>query len=174
MCSTAIVPYAGLGLDRAADRRDDPAWIAAMRADRRARVWPLWRDQCLLAGDPPAPLAIPVGPDADQARLVLLGLHEGIPYFTVDLSDLPLAEALASVAADTAADIRSLFAGLSAVQAGTLAYARGLLYWDRHRLARGGGVRRSSPPFVLKRSFIPNGVGDSPPRIPGVPPVDVP
>ena len=112
MCSTAIVPYAGLGLDRAADRRDDPAWIAAMRADRRARVWPLWRDQCLLAGDPPAPLAIPVGPDADQARLVLLGLHEGIPYFTVDLSDLPLAEALASVAADTAADIRSLFAGL--------------------------------------------------------------
>jgi NAD+ diphosphatase len=133
MRTAAVVPYAGLGLDRAADRRDDPAWLAAMRADRRARVWPLWRDQCLLAGDPPVPLAIPVGPDVDQARLVLLGLHEGIPYFTIDLSDLALAEALASVAADTAADIRSVFTGLSAVQAGALAYARGLLYWDRQQ-----------------------------------------
>jgi NAD+ diphosphatase len=44
---TANVPYAGLGLDRASGRREDPAWVAALAADPRARFRPLWRDQCL-------------------------------------------------------------------------------------------------------------------------------
>ena len=32
-----MVPYAGLGLDRATDRREDPGWVAAQVADGRAR-----------------------------------------------------------------------------------------------------------------------------------------
>jgi NAD+ diphosphatase len=131
----AAVPYNGLGLDRATGRRDDPAWVAALAAAPLARVWPLWRDQCLIAGDPADPVVLPVGAvdGADPARLVLLGLDDGVPDFAVDLSDLSLEDALASAGADATADIRTLFAGLPAVQAGLLAYARGLLYWNRYQ-----------------------------------------
>jgi NAD+ diphosphatase len=131
----AAVPYAGLGLDRATGRRDDPAWVAGLTADPRARVRPLWRDQCLVAGDPPTPLKLPVGAidGADPARLVLLGLDDGAPDFAGDLSDLALEDALTSAGADAAADIRALVAGLPAGQASALAYARGLLYWNRHQ-----------------------------------------
>ncbi|HTX82485.1 MAG TPA: NAD(+) diphosphatase [Streptosporangiaceae bacterium] len=129
------VPYAGLGLDRATDRREDPAWAAALAAEPRARVRPLWRDQCLIAGDPPVPLVLKVADldEADPQRLVLLGLDDGAPEFAVDLSDLSLADALAATGADAVADIRSLFANLSAMEAGILAYARGLLYWSRNQ-----------------------------------------
>lgn len=127
--------YAGLGLDRGGDRRADPAWIAGLAADPRAIVRPLWRDQCLVAGEPPAPLALPVGTvdGIDPARLVFLGLDEAVPNFAVDLSDLPLDDALARVGADEAADIRSLFTGLPAAEAAAFAYARGLLYWHRNQ-----------------------------------------
>jgi NAD+ diphosphatase len=131
----ADVPYAGLGLDRATGRRDDPVWVAVLAADPRARVRPLWRDQCLVAGDPPAPLVLPPGAVgvADPAEFVLLGLDGGVPEFAVDLSGLDLADALASTGADAAADIRSLFAGLPPAEAGALAYARGVLRWNRHQ-----------------------------------------
>ena len=129
------VPYAGSGLDRATDRREDPAWVATLRADPRARVWPLWRDQCLMAGDPPALVRLPADAisGADPAGLVLLGLDDGAPDFAVDLSDLALEDALTGAGADATADIRSLFAGLPASKASTLAYARGLLYWNRQQ-----------------------------------------
>jgi NAD+ diphosphatase len=128
------VPYAGLGLDRATDRREDPAWVATLAADSRARVRPLWRDQCLVAGHPPVPLVVPAGAlDAAALDLALLGLDDGIPEFAVDLSGLPLDDALARTGADAAADIRSLFAGLPAAEAGALAYARGLLTWNRNQ-----------------------------------------
>ncbi len=38
------IPYAGLGLDRATDRRADPAWVAALAAGGQAQVWPFWRE----------------------------------------------------------------------------------------------------------------------------------
>ncbi len=128
-------PYAGLTLDRLTERREDPGLVATLAADPKARVVPLWRDQCLVAGDPPRPLMLPAGAmdDAGQAQLVLLGLDNGTPYFAVDLSDLGLDEALERVGADAAADIRTLFADLPATLAGVLAYARGLLYWNRHQ-----------------------------------------
>ena len=52
---------------------------------------PLWRDQCLVAGDPPSSalrLKVAAVDGADQHRLVLLGLANGTPEFAVDLSDL--------------------------------------------------------------------------------------
>lgn len=129
------MPYAWLSLDRATDRRADPAWVAGLTADPRARVRPLWRDQCLVAGEPPAPCKLLVGAidGADPAGLVLLGLDGGAPDFAIDLSDLALEDALRATGANAAADIRSLFAGLPAEEAGALAYARGLLYWNRHQ-----------------------------------------
>lgn len=128
------IPYSGLGLDRAVGLRGDPDRLAALAADRRGRIWSLWRDQCLVSGDPPAPVVLPGGTvdGIDPGRLVLLGLdQDGAPDFAIDLSDLTQQDALAAVGADTVADTRSLFAGLPAATAATLAYARGLLYWNR-------------------------------------------
>jgi NAD+ diphosphatase len=131
----AAVPYAGLGLDRAPDRRADPAWMAALAAGPRARVWPLWRDQCLVTGEPPAVVTLPAqaAGGLGAGQLVLLGLEDGSPHFAVDLSGLPLEDALAAAGADAAADIRSLFASLPANRAAALAYARGLLHWNRQQ-----------------------------------------
>jgi NAD+ diphosphatase len=127
------VPYAGLGLDRATDRRDDPAWAAALGSDPRARIRPLWRDECLVAGEPPLPIVLRAGTldGTESGQLVLLGLDGETPEFAVDLSDLTLADALAATGADAVADIRSLFGSLPAAEAGILAYARGLLHWSR-------------------------------------------
>jgi NAD+ diphosphatase len=127
-----MVPYAGLRMDRATDRREDPGWVAAQVADGRARVWPMWRDQCLVAGDAPVPVAVPVA-EADSGKLVLLGVGDGGPEFALDLSELELGDALAEVGADGVADVRALFGGLPAELAGMLAYARGLLYWNRQQ-----------------------------------------
>jgi NAD+ diphosphatase len=126
------VPYAGTGLDRVTGQRQDSAWVAAQAADPRAAVLPLWRDQALVTGDPPALRVLRPG-DVAQDRLVLLGLDDGLPWFAADLSDLARDGALATAGADDAADTRSLFGSLSAAQAGLLAYARGLLYWNRHQ-----------------------------------------
>lgn len=132
--STGLAPlgYAGLGLDRGGDRRADPEWVAGLAADPRAVVRPLWRDQCLVAGDPPAPLVLPVGA-VEPERLVFLGRGDGAPAFAADLSDLPEGDALARVGADGTADIRALYPGLPPEEAAATAYARGLLYWHRNQ-----------------------------------------
>jgi NAD+ diphosphatase len=126
------VPYGGAGLDRVTGRREDADWVAAQAADVRARVLPMWRDQALLAGGPPALCVLPPA-DVEPDGLVLLGLDDGQPWFAADLSDLAIQDALATAGADDTADTRSLFADLPTAQAALLAYARGLLYWNRHQ-----------------------------------------
>ncbi|MDN3354830.1 NAD(+) diphosphatase [Actinomadura sp. DC4] len=128
----APVGYTGLGLDRGGDQRADPSWVAGLAADPRAVVRPLWRDQCLTAGEPPVPLVVPAE-RVDPEDLVFLGSGDGVPTFAADLSDLSRDEALERVGADGTADIRALFAGLPAGEAATLAYARGLLFWHRRQ-----------------------------------------
>ncbi|HTU29393.1 MAG TPA: NAD(+) diphosphatase [Solirubrobacteraceae bacterium] len=127
------VPYAGVRLDRAADRRRDPAWVSAAAADPGARVHPMWRDQCLVSGDPPVPVTLPLAAAGDVSELVLLGIDDRGPLFAVDLSDHELGDARALAAAEAAVDIRSLFRNLTSADAGVLAYARGVLHWNRHQ-----------------------------------------
>jgi NAD+ diphosphatase len=91
----------------------------------------MWMDECLTAGD--RPVVLSGGAIEDSEQLVLLGLDGEVPHFAVDLSDLTRADALARAGADATADIRSLFAGLSANEAATFAFARGLLRWHRHQ-----------------------------------------
>jgi NAD+ diphosphatase len=111
------VTFAGGGLDRAADRRADEAWIAAARNDPRAR-------------------AVLVGPGgvvlADEApRLAPL---EGDGYFLGLASDgAPLFSAAAGVG-DELTGLREAAAVLSHADAGLVAYAAALAHWhDTHR-----------------------------------------
>ncbi|HEX6500486.1 MAG TPA: NAD(+) diphosphatase [Micromonosporaceae bacterium] len=127
------LPYCGAWLDRASARRGDPGWVA----DRltTARLVPMWRDRCLVAGDPPRPVATPGGRAAllDAAGPpVFLGVDGEQAVFAVDLSDLSESDAVAVAGASAVLDVRALAGTLPADEAAVLAYARGILHWSRH------------------------------------------
>lgn len=135
--------YSELALDRAGARRSDPTWVATARADPTASLIPLWRQSCLtrdgipvtLSGRPAATLydALRAGPQPAADRSALLGLDGSAPVFAADLSDLDEAAARNLTGADGIADVRELIATIEQSQAGVLAYARGLLHWNRHQ-----------------------------------------
>ncbi|MGH3860625.1 NAD(+) diphosphatase [Actinokineospora sp.] len=116
--------YTGLNLDRAGARRADDQWLTGLR--KNAKAVALWRDHCLVLNEQPVWVDVPE--DA-----VFLGLDGDTGVFAVDLSDLEEAAAAESVGADAAVDIRRLVSGLDAEAATRLAYARGLLHWNRNQ-----------------------------------------
>ena len=144
------VPYSDCRLDRAAGRRTDESWIARLLHDAPgARLIPLWRDHCLVSGDPPEPV-ISADP-ARRARLgevtppVFLGMDGTTGVFAVDLSPLPEARAAEAAGAERVLDIRQLAGALSPADAAVIAYARGLLYWHRHQGFCGTCGSRTQP-----------------------------
>jgi NAD+ diphosphatase len=143
-----VMPYSGRWLDRAGGRRRDPEWVAASRTAPGARVLPLWRDQCLVAGDPPAPLILPAAASAAVLaaadEVAFLGLDGSGGVFAADLSSVEQAAAISLAGADGAADIRSMVSGPELALAANLAYARGLLHWARnHRFCGTCGATSS-------------------------------
>ena len=126
--------YTGLGLDRASALRSDPAWMRAQRERPDVRLIPLWRDNCLISGGRPVMLAAGRElPGAGAAEAVFLGLSAGAPVFAADLSALERQDALEAAGAGEAADVRSMLGSVSQAEAGLLAYARGLLHWQRRQ-----------------------------------------
>jgi NAD+ diphosphatase len=115
--------FAALELERAAERRDDAAWLATQRASSQARFVafdaegraPVREDRLLLLDATSAPADAPAS---------LLGLrHDGAPVFLLhDSVPMPLdAEWIG---------LREAGTRLPAVDAGLLAYARGLANWQ--------------------------------------------
>jgi NAD+ diphosphatase len=129
------MPYSGLTLDRASSRRGDPAWVAALRDHAGAHVIPLWRDHCLVRDRSPVTLPADAARDilAVAAEPVLLGLDSEGGVFAADLSSLDEPDALKLARADVVLDVRGLVATVTAAEAGTLAYARGILHWNRNQ-----------------------------------------
>lgn len=126
--------YTGTSHDRVPPRRADPQWVAGQLARPDVQVVPMWRDLCLLHD------GVPVVATGDRGReiataageTVLLGLEDGTPVFAADLSAADESAALEMCAAEASIDLRALAAGLPHPLAATLAYARGLLSWNRH------------------------------------------
>ncbi|WP_433533281.1 NAD(+) diphosphatase [Micromonospora sp. CA-263727] len=121
--------------DRAASLRTDPEWVAEQLRRDDILVLPMWRDRPLLtATGQPALRSGRAGRDvvAAAGQTALLGLDGTTATFAADLSDTDEADALRLGAANGSADLRSLAATLPGPLAATLAYARGLLYWNRH------------------------------------------
>jgi NAD+ diphosphatase len=125
--------YTGLALDRASSRRSDPAWLQAQRAGPDVRVIPLWDDKCLVSGGQPISLDAASEAALPDGATVFLGLSAGTPVFAADLSALDRADALALAGADAEADVRTLIGAIGRDEAGMLAYARGLLHWQRRQ-----------------------------------------
>jgi NAD+ diphosphatase len=129
--------YSGGFLDRASDRRADPAWVATLLDAPGARLIPLWRDLCLVSGDPPAPVAA-LGdgrrqPVREVTTPLFLGLDGDTGVFVVDLSRLEEERAVEITGAERVGDLRAFAGTISGAEAATLAYARGLVYWNRHQ-----------------------------------------
>ncbi|MEV0715658.1 NAD(+) diphosphatase [Asanoa sp. NPDC050611] len=118
--------------DRAPDRRADPGWVAQRLERDDTRVVPMWRDRPLVAA---APVTL-IGPAARAVlaaatQTVLLHLDGSTAVFAADLSEVEEGEALRLAGADASVDLRGLAGGLPGPELSTLAYARGLLHWNR-------------------------------------------
>jgi NAD+ diphosphatase len=133
-------PYTGSPLDRAAHRRDDPAWLGAALADPGSQWTPVWRGRSLMrsvtAGQPEAVLL--GGQAAAEVRLAggpwaLLGLHEdAAPVFAVDVSAAEEPALLLPPDSGTFTDLRAVAGLLPPDDAAILAHARGLMHWRTH------------------------------------------
>ena len=124
--------YTTVGLDRAAARRRDPAWLAERRRDPLTRVVALDELRLLVVDRPTGPDPFPLDPatlgGAVPESAVFLGLHEGRAVFALDLAgERPGIEG-------RLVELRALAPLLGAAEAGLLAYARALAHWHRtHR-----------------------------------------
>jgi NAD+ diphosphatase len=136
--------YASGGLDRAADRRHDEAWLASRLMDPRTRFVPVWRAHNLIVnGSGPEEGPMPAFLSAEQAAAMLasgaavafLGLVGEVPHFALEVPDRGDAPHDAGLAdGGTYMDLRTVGPLLGRKEGALLAYARGLMHWhSRHR-----------------------------------------
>ena len=133
--------YTGSPLDRAADRREDEAFVARALADPETLFVPVWRARSLMKGVPEGrPEAVLLtGAAAEAVRMAggpwsFLGLWEERPVFAVDCSgtDDPLPLLPEGMGGFT--DLRAVAGLLPPGEASVLAHARGLMHWrTKHR-----------------------------------------
>ena len=145
------IHYADDSLDRAAARREDPAWLDERLRAATTRFVAVAEGRHLIAGlerrTPHFLLASDLdGSPSDEP--ILLGMRGGITYFAVDLTDAmsPLPEGV------TRRRLRDVIVDLGHADSAILAYAGALVHWHRtHRFCgacgrptisvRGGHVR---------------------------------
>lgn len=126
--------YSSAALDRAGHRRTDDAWLAAARARREAGFVAYWRGRLLIAPSPTPRAILDARPRDEATHSVFLGLLAERPVFAIDLSAHEEPLAALHGARGEFVELRGLTATLPAEEAGLLATARGLLYWQsRHR-----------------------------------------
>jgi NAD+ diphosphatase len=137
--------YSGSPLDRAANRREDLAFIEAALADPETLFAPVWRSRSLMKGVAEgAPEAVLLtGAAAEAVRMSggpsggpwgFLGLWEGRPVFAVDCSEAADPLPLLPEGMGAFTDLRAVAGLLPPGEASVLAHARGLMHWrTKHR-----------------------------------------
>jgi NAD+ diphosphatase len=151
--------YTGSPLDRAANRRDDAAWVEAALASPAALFAPVWRAKSLMldveAGQPQGVLLQGSGAHALRqaaGEWAFLGLLEEAPVFALDLSAAEDSSPLLPTPTHSFTDLRAVAGLLPPGQAAILAHARGLMHWrTKHRFcgACGGGCTPRSAGTVM-------------------------
>ena len=125
-------PYTGSPLDRAAERRDDDAFVATALAASTTLVVPIWRTQSVFRGNAArffAPFeAARWGTEAHH--WIFLGLWEARPVFALDLGFHDDGLTLLPEDEGVFADLRLLSGALPAEEAAILAHARGMVHWQ--------------------------------------------
>jgi NAD+ diphosphatase len=158
--------FAGPYIDRRAEERENPQWLAAARADPATRyLISQGTAQLLQSGAEPhvallgngSPLLAATEPGSE----VLLGWFQGARCI---LAELPPGRSFDLPEGTQLAELRPLTAALAADEAGLLAYARALVIWRaRHRrcgvcgaptlVTRAGHCRVCSDPSCAQEYF---------------------
>ena len=128
--------YAGSPLDRASNRRDDTAWVAAALADP-ATLWaPVWRARNLMRGvEEGRPEAVFLtGAAAEAVRMAggpwaFLGMQGETPLFAVDVSGAEDPLPLLPDHGFSFTDLRAVRGKVVGPEASILAHARALMHW---------------------------------------------
>jgi NAD+ diphosphatase len=151
--------YTGSPLDRAGDRRDDPAWVEAALTSPDTLFVPLWRSRSLLRGmaDGHPEAVYLTGAATEALRMsgggwAFLGLQGPTPVFTVDLSEVEDPLPLLPPDLGEFTDLRAVAGALPGTDASVLAHARGLMHWrSRHRFCGvcGGPCEPASAGHVM-------------------------
>jgi NAD+ diphosphatase len=132
-----VLAYSGGVIDRAASQRTEPGWVDATLARAGTRLIPMWRDQCVVSGEPAVPVIVPAAAAGavlkSATEVVFLGLDDHGGIFAADLSSVPESLAAGAAGGERVLDVRALVGTLSPAEAALLGYARGILYWHRHQ-----------------------------------------
>jgi NAD+ diphosphatase len=136
-----VIYYRELKLDRASESRKDRQWLQQQWTRQQCRVFVLKNDKSLMywrnrESETPQVVHIPQAEithlAGESEQLVFLGLDHNGPLFALDVS-AHHDELLATCIGDNEfVDLRDVGWLLEAQQAAQLAYARGLLFWNRH------------------------------------------
>jgi NAD+ diphosphatase len=129
--------FAGAFVDRSGHRRKDPEWIRRALENPDARFAPVWRNKCLVEGDPPRAALLPhakVDPLFAPDESVFLGMFGNHPAFAFDVEseDAPFEKD------GEFHDLRYLGTVLPVEEANLVAHAIALINW--HRLQRFCGL----------------------------------
>lgn len=135
--------YAGLELDRMAERRGDTAWLETLWRAPTSRLVPVWRSRNLVAEDSePRAVFLETTRLAALEGAMFLGIARETAYFAADLSRIEEPELPGVVGPHGKfVDLRSVGALMDRQHGALLAYARGLAHWhSRHRFCAGCGA----------------------------------
>ncbi len=153
--------FSGPFIDRRAELRDDPDWIAAARADSGTRyIVATGAEQLVLAGS--APDLLLLGNDdalvrlADDSSLTLLGWFRGQRTVLIEWAPDAIRRSSHEIPAGAELrELRPLAPVLQADAAALLAYARALVLWrSRHRFCGvcGSANRRARAGHIMRCS----------------------
>ena len=132
-----VLAYSGSVIDRASNQRSDPGWVDTILAADGTRLIPMWRDQCIVSGEPAIPAILAVT-EAEAvlnaaAETVFLGLDDDGGIFAADLSPLGESQAVETAGGERVLDVRGFVGTLRHRDAALLGHARGILHWHRHQ-----------------------------------------
>lgn len=157
--------FGGGGLDRAAHRRNDEAWIAANRAAPNARVLLSWRSRFWLR--PAHALLEPVyhrrgffdWSAIEGTDWAFLGVDDHGPIFALDVSIYEEPQAIEGLLPrETLADwfdLRQAGRMMGVNEAAMLAYARGLFHWHgKHRFCPVCGSQTAAKDAGARRQCV--------------------
>lgn len=131
--------FTSVRLDRMVEYRDDSDWLDKELSSELTRLVPMWRSRCLMDKTEEGLDAIYIGPhQLDQLDTIqpptLLGHDGSVTYFAVSINDRQRDELLSTRPTALFKDLRMAADHMKASDAGILAYAKALHYWQhRHR-----------------------------------------
>ena len=160
-----VIHYADDTMDRVAAQREDPAWLdARLRAPATRFVAVAAERHPFVHAETGARRPCYLTPKEVDGALpgdpILLGVHEGITWFAVDVTEAPPS----FPAHVTLLRIRDVVTDLAHRDSAVLAYANALVHWHRtHRFCgacgtptasvRGGHVRRCNDTACAREHF---------------------